>query len=91
MKQNVNPVTLISKKDIVRIVKNLFKVKLKPVLHSLKLYQNGTLLTHFFLEIFGVTVVLNKFFEKNIPCDFIKTVFEVSSGFFSDSYFTKEL
>lgn len=66
MKRNVNPDTLINKKDIARILKNLFKVKLKSALYSLKLYQKGTFLTHFFLEIFRVTVVLNKFFEKNI-------------------------
>ena len=57
---------MINKKDIARIVKNIFKVKLKSALCSLKLYQKGTFLTHFFLEIFRVTVVLNKFFKKNI-------------------------
>ena len=66
MKRNVNPDTLINNKDIARIVKNLFKVKLKSALCSLKLYQKGTFLAHFFLEIFRVTVVLNKFFKKNI-------------------------
>lgn len=60
MKRNINSVTLISKKDITRKMKMLFKLKFQVALHSLQLYQKGTFCSLFFLRIFRVTALLSK-------------------------------
>ena len=63
---SVNSVTLISKKDIARIVKILLKVNLQAASYSLQPYQEETFSAHFFLEVLRVTVLLSKCFKKNI-------------------------
>ena len=48
MKENVNPVTYFSKKNIARVDNFLFKVELQALFYSLQLWQKGTSPTHFF-------------------------------------------
>ena len=43
---------IISKRDIARIKKILFKIEMQEALHSLLLYQKGTFPSHFFSENF---------------------------------------
>ena len=66
MKRNINPVTLISKKDLVKIVQTIFIVKFHAAFYSLQLYLKGTFPTHFFSGNFQSTVLLSKCYENNI-------------------------
>ena len=55
---------LISKKDVARKAKTLFKVRLQVALYCVQLCQKETFPTHFFLGIFRVITLLSKCFAK---------------------------
>ena len=67
MKWNIiNPVTFISMKDMGRIMKTKFQVKLQVLWFSLQLHQEGAFSTQRFLGIFKVPVFFRKCLEKTL-------------------------
>ena len=76
MKPNVNPVTLISKKNIARVANFLFKVKLQALFCCLQLWQKETFSTHFFLGIIRVAVPLIIYFKKALKDYTVKLLYQ---------------
>ena len=76
MKPNVNPVTLISKKNIARVANFLFKVKLQALFCCLQLWQKETFSTRFFLGIIRVAVPLIIYFKKALKDYTVKLLYQ---------------
>ena len=62
----INPVKLLSRKNVGRIAQICFKVKLRALWYSLQVTIMELFLRNSFLHIFRATVPLTKYFEKTL-------------------------